>query len=48
MSATKPEMEAKLAQLIRLQEDAVGIDLRRLDYQIAQLQGSIDHYRGDD
>ena len=37
------EMEEELERLVHLREGAVGIDLKRVNYQIAELQNRIDH-----
>ena len=43
MTQTIEEMEYELDRLIRLREGVVGIDLKRVNYQIAELQNQIDH-----
>ena len=37
------EMEEELSCLVRLRNGLVGIDLKRVNYQIAELQNKIDH-----
>ena len=37
------EMKRELTHLIRIRKGAVGIDLKRVNYQIAELQNQIDH-----
>ena len=41
--ATLYEMEVKLKQLVAMRERSVGIDLKRTNYKIAELQGKIFH-----
>ena len=43
MTQTIKEMEQELDRLVRLREASVGIDLKRVNYQIAELQHRIDH-----
>ena len=40
---TIDEMKRELTHLIRIRKSAVGIDLKRVNYQIAELQNQIDH-----
>ena len=43
MNENLKEMEQELERLVHLREGAVGIDLKRVNYQIAELQNKIDH-----
>ncbi len=37
------EMETELERLLTIRDQAVGVDLKRTNYQIAQLQNRIKH-----
>ena len=43
MNEDLKEMEEELSCLVRLRNGLVGIDLKRVNYQIAELQNKIDH-----
>ena len=44
MKTTEMEdLELELARLVKHQDSAVGIDLKRINYKIAQLQSRIAH-----
>ena len=43
MNEDLKEMEQELERLVHLREGTVGIDLKRVNYQIAELQNKIDH-----
>jgi hypothetical protein len=40
-------MNQELGRLVRRREDAVGIDLKRTNFKIAELQNRIDHTRAE-
>ncbi|MEA3340007.1 MAG: hypothetical protein U9R15_08580 [Chloroflexota bacterium] len=42
-TTTLDELETELRRLIDMREKSVGIDLKRVNYQIAHLQNRIQH-----